>query len=83
MQEEAEWRADLEDEVSSAPITRQQLVTKLQGFGALPKHRESFNDDELAAPCTELSEVLVGTHDGKNVTAARAYLILTGRRLKL
>jgi hypothetical protein len=69
--------------VSGAPITREQLVTKLQGFGVLPKHRQSFNDDELAEPCTELCEVLVGQHDGKNVTAARAYLILTGRRLKL
>jgi hypothetical protein len=66
-------------------FTRTELVQKLQLWKALPDWRTSFSDDELAEAITthQLDGTILGSHDGKSITAGKAYLMLTGRRLKL
>jgi hypothetical protein len=69
----------------AAVFTRTELVQALQRWRALPTHRESFNDDELADAITShhLDGTICGSHDSRPVKFGAAYLMLTGRRLKL
>jgi hypothetical protein len=66
----------------ATPITRLKLLFSLAAHGAKVPHNAS--DDELAEAIERVgSTAICGKHDSKPVSYARAFEILTGRRLTL
>jgi hypothetical protein len=70
-------------------FTRTELVAALQRWKALPSCgpfiNVEFTDDEIAEAITthQLDGTILGSHDGKSITAGKAFTLLTGRRLTL
>jgi hypothetical protein len=68
---------------NTGPITRESMLLSLSHKVSADVF--SMDNDALAALLVDegLTQCLVGRHDGKPVTAGRAFEILTGRRLTL